>query len=229
MSAVEAPLLVISPHLDDAVFACGALLAEHAGATVATVFAGRPSETERLREWDHASGFSPGDDVIGARRAEDCNALALLGATPLWLDFLDSQYGATPRVEEIAIALQEVLKRHAPQTVLFPLGLFHSDHVLTYTAAMELMSRDMRHEWLAYEDALYRRVPETLETRLNHLKAAGWHAEPLSVQSSATARALKRQAVQAYGSQLRALATPGRPGHEDLEEEESFWRLQRVS
>jgi hypothetical protein len=36
-------LLVVSPHLDDAVFGCGELIASRPGATVARLFAGPPA------------------------------------------------------------------------------------------------------------------------------------------------------------------------------------------
>jgi LmbE family N-acetylglucosaminyl deacetylase len=62
------PLLVISPHLDDAVFSCGQLLEVHPGATVVTIFAGRPPPGTPLTDWDSAAGFGPGEDPIGRRR-----------------------------------------------------------------------------------------------------------------------------------------------------------------
>jgi LmbE family N-acetylglucosaminyl deacetylase len=86
-------LIVVSPHLDDAVLGCGHLLAQRPGAVVITVFAGRPPRRERVTPWDAAAGFGPGDDVVGARRMEDRRALGALGARPLWLPFLDAQYG----------------------------------------------------------------------------------------------------------------------------------------
>lgn len=41
-AATEDRLLVVSPHLDDAVLSCGCWLASRPGAAVVTVFAGRP-------------------------------------------------------------------------------------------------------------------------------------------------------------------------------------------
>ena len=150
-------LVVISPHLDDAVFACGALLAAHPGATVLSIFAGDPPADQPLTPWDRDCGFAPGDDVMAMRRAEDAEALALLGATPLWLDFLDAQYGATPSVETLASALRMSIAQIAPDTLFIPLGLFHSDHVLTHRAALQALT-GLRVVCYAYEDALYRTV-----------------------------------------------------------------------
>ena len=38
-------VVVLSPHLDDAVLGCGRLLSAHPGATVVTVYAGAPEAT----------------------------------------------------------------------------------------------------------------------------------------------------------------------------------------
>ena len=90
-------IVVVSPHLDDAVLGCGRLLAAHPDATVITVYAGAPPEyPDPMTHWDTAAGFSTGDDVLGARREEDRAALAELNATPVWLDFVEHQYLERP-------------------------------------------------------------------------------------------------------------------------------------
>jgi len=101
---------------------------------VVTVFAGRPPANLPLPEWDQAAGFQPGDDVMSIRRAEDLEALTLLQAKPLWLDFCDNQYGCSPSVMEVVSALQEVVRRVPHDAIFLPLGLFHSDHQLTHEA-----------------------------------------------------------------------------------------------
>jgi LmbE family N-acetylglucosaminyl deacetylase len=219
---VITPLVAVSPHLDDAVLGCGALLAAHPRSTVITVFAGRPPRGMPVPPWDRAAGFVDGEDVIGARRAEDRAALGTLGAEPVWLDFLDAQYGPPPPVGSIATNLEAALLRTAPATVCIPLGLFHSDHALAHAAALALVRRYRGWCWLAYEEAMYRRVPGALEARLDALRRAGIDAAPLA---GLAAPADKRRALACYRSQLRALATPGRPGHADALEPERYWRL----
>ena len=223
-------LAVLSPHLDDAVFGCGERLAVCAGATVVTVFAGRPPASMPLTEWDAAAGFREGDDVVGARRAEDASALALLGAAPVWLDFLDAQYAATPEVSTLSAALAMALATLAPATVLIPLGLFHSDHALVHEAALTCARRADGRRWLAYEEPMYRRLPEARARRFAALRAAGIAVErepPVTPEPPATPRALelKRRAVLCYRSQLRALDSAGRPGWHDALEEERYWRV----
>jgi LmbE family N-acetylglucosaminyl deacetylase len=219
---VTGRLVVVSPHLDDGVLGCSALLAAHPAAVVMTVFAGRPLASARLPPWDEAAGFRPGDDVVGARRAEDRAALDVLGAGPVWLSFLDSQYGDSPAVDAIVPVLESALTDAGPATVCIPLGLFHSDHVLTHAAALRVLTRHQHWRWLAYEEPMYRRVPGALDNRLAALKSAGIAA---TLDQSAAPPAQKPRAMACYASQLRALGTPGRPGFADAFAPERYWTL----
>jgi len=215
-------LVVISPHLDDAVLGCSALLARHDDAVVVTVFAGRPSASAPLPPWDEAAGFRPGDDVIGTRRSEDRAALEILGAAPRWLPFLDAQYGESPGVDTIVPALDSELTAARTASVCIPLGLFHSDHVLTHVAALRLRARYPGWRWLAYEEPMYRCVPGAVDDRLASMKAAGITATPLA---SVPVPSRKAEAMACYASQLRALGTPGRPGVADALLPERYWAL----
>lgn len=217
-------LLLISPHLDDAVFSCGTLLASVPGATVLTVFAGFPPVEHPLTDWDRRCGFRQGDAIMALRRAEDLNALTLLHAQPLWLDFLDAQYAPSPPVDVIANALHEVVRQRQPETLLFPLGLFHSDHTLVHDAVLKLLSH-VDLVTAVYEDALYRQVDDLLQQRLLSLRQAGWCTTVEPIPASAQARALKQRAVHCYRSQLNGLATSGRPGVTDLSAPEQIRRL----
>jgi LmbE family N-acetylglucosaminyl deacetylase len=223
----DGPLLVISPHCDDAVLGCGGLLARYPGTTVVTVFAGSPPSYEPFTEWDRASGFQPGDDVMALRREEDRRALSLLDARPLWLDFLDAQYAGSPPVDVVAARLDEVLDGTHARSVLIPAGLFHSDHVLTHQAALRVLNAHLELDWYLYEDALYRLTSALLSERLARLNAAGYVANRTSPCETEAPR--KRDAIDCYASQLRALATPGRPGHRDAYAPEAYWRVSRCA
>jgi len=219
---MAARLTVISPHLDDAVFGAGELIAAHPGAVVITAFAGVPPG-DVLTGWDRDCGFNGSREAIFARRREDADALDLLGATPCWLPFCDAQYAPSPEQGAVRAALALELERHAPDVVAFPLGLFHSDHQLVARAAVELV--DGERLWLAYEDALYRAIPGAVESRLAELATSGLRAEGMAL--SAKSAALKQRAVRCYASQLRGIGTPGRPGQDDLARPERYWRLAR--
>ena len=216
-------LAVVSPHLDDAVFGCGALLATHPAAVVITVFAGVPRVGVRAPAWDRACGFRTAQGAVRARRREDRAALAELRATPVWQDFLDSQYRATPRMTDVASALRGELARHALDLVAMPLGLFHSDHQLVHEACLDVASRTSRLRWLAYEDALYRRKPGLLQDRLTALRARRVRATPIAMSQRRDAGARKARAVQCYVSQARAF---GRAGLADTTAPERYWALE---
>jgi LmbE family N-acetylglucosaminyl deacetylase len=218
------PLVAISPHLDDAIFGCGELLAACPGSRVITAMAGRPPDYAELTPWDALAGFQPGEDVVAARRAEDRAALGIVAARPVWLDFLDSQYRDSPTVEALADALETSILDAGLATVLIPLGLFHSDHHLTHAAAIAVLRRQTGLAWFAYEDALYRRVPDLASARLEALRREGVIATPIGV-AHGDRRETKSRAMEEYASQLRALATPGKPGYIDALEPERYWRL----
>jgi LmbE family N-acetylglucosaminyl deacetylase len=217
--------LVVSPHCDDAVFGCADLIAASREAVVVTVFAGRPEPSGELTDWDARCGFTAGDDVMGARREEDRRALELLGAEPVWLDYCDSQYRRPPSVDEVAATLRETIAAKAPDVIAIPLGLFHSDHRLAADAALSLLGMPRHASWVAYEDALYRRIPRLLNDRLTSLTWMGLSVSRARVPCSADGD--KRRAVACYGSQLQALASDGRPGTADIFAEEGYWHLRR--
>jgi LmbE family N-acetylglucosaminyl deacetylase len=225
-------VLILSPHLDDAVFSCGAFVHRCAEATVATVFAGIPTSVGGLTTWDACSGFACAHEAMTMRREEDRRALSILNAQPVWLDFLDSQYGDSPSVEAVAAAIAALLESRTPDTVLFPAGLFHSDHVLVHRAALQVLPDYPQASWLMYEDALYRRIPGMLQERLATLLEENRQATPLALPpgSGTASDRRKREAIYCYASQLRALeATVKNGGYGDAFTEERLWRLQAVS
>jgi LmbE family N-acetylglucosaminyl deacetylase len=215
-------LLVLSPHLDDAVFACGELIASAPGSAVATLFAGRPGQPD-LTGWDRDAGFRPGDDVLGTRRAEDRAALQVLDATPLWLDFADDQYGEPASMQALVAAVCGIVETQDADTVLVPAGLFHADHRRTHDAALFVIERFPSKHWLVYEDALYRRIDGLLGERLRLLHAIGLAPERIRPPINAAARERKRRAVACYRSQIKALAL--RWGHRDALAPEGYWQI----
>ena len=221
-------MLVISPHLDDAVLSCGALLAAHRGAVVATVFAGVPRDPRQRTEWDARSGFADAAEALAARRAEDAAALAELGAAPRWLDFRDDQYGDPERVDELAAALGAVFDEVPDAPVLVPMGLFHRDHRRAHDAAMLALDARPPRERLLYEDVPYRAIPGVLQARLAQWRCRGLVAAPAPACDPACAcggrgdDAAKARALACYRSQLRAYGPGGVP---DATQPERLWRL----
>jgi LmbE family N-acetylglucosaminyl deacetylase len=216
-------ILVISQHFDDAVFSCGAWIASNSNAVVCTVFAGCP-DTRVATDWDHQCGFSDARQAMRERIAVDDRALELLGATGERLNFLDAQYvpygDAPTTVNTVERVLCTIIRSSEPATLVIPLGLYHSDHVLTHMACRNAWRSSRGLTCIAYEDALYRRIDGLVQQRLADLLANGIAATPeASHEHPALA---KRNAVGAYTSQLKAF---GPHGYDDVYADEHYWRL----
>ena len=90
-------VLAVSPHLDDAAFSAGGLLARAARAghrvVVATVFTQSvPNPTGFALACQTDKGVPAGVDYLALRRAEDTAACATLGAEPVWLDLPEAPH-----------------------------------------------------------------------------------------------------------------------------------------
>lgn len=147
--------LVLSPHLDDAAFSCGGLIALLADAgwhtCMATVFTRtvHPATGFALAcQLD--KGLSPDVDYMALRRAEDRDAAAILGVTDLrWLDLPEAPhrgYDSAPALfgparpgddvwQPLATILADLHAELSPTLVLAPQGLGnHIDHRQTIRA-----------------------------------------------------------------------------------------------
>uniref|UniRef100_UPI0039F0300B PIG-L family deacetylase n=1 Tax=Bordetella sputigena TaxID=1416810 RepID=UPI0039F0300B len=219
-------IAAISPHLDDAVAGCGAVLAGAPGSTVITVFAGVPDASAPLTDWDRRCGFGDGTSAMKWRLAEDDKALHLLKAHPVRMPFLDDQYlramaRATPKVDKVAQALDTALEKAGARTVLFPLGLFHSDHTLVSDAVLHMFTARPARRWIAYEDALYRTKPGLLHARLVQFYTRGISLTPVAFANTNAHR--KATAMSAYGSQMPELGITRNEG--DTTAPERYWLL----
>jgi LmbE family N-acetylglucosaminyl deacetylase len=228
------PLLVISPHLDDAVLGCSQLLSNHPGSLVATVFTASPSETIVLTEWDQGCGFKSSREAMDARRIEDLTATSILNARPYHLGFSDSQYAPLPPAGAITAALQGLLGSFGTlleaslETVCMPLGLFHCDHERVFEACLPLVAANRSVRWIAYEDVLYRRRPGVLPRRLASLPGEGILATP--IQYAAANPHAKQIAVATYRSQLAMLGLTPEDAKadaiDDVSSAECYWLLE---
>jgi LmbE family N-acetylglucosaminyl deacetylase len=201
--------LYLSPHFDDAVLSCGAQIYDRSqrGERVAVVTvcaASAPSELSPFAAALHARWKEAGDFD---RAAEDREALALLGATPIHLPFHDCIYRRAPSGEwlytsEAAIfgpvsphetalvdRLVEAFERVGSRpgaAVLIPRAIGnHVDHQLVRTAG-ETCCRAQGRPFQYYADFPY--------------------AEAISggrvVRVTEAGRRQKTRAIRAYQSQL---------------------------
>lgn len=115
-------ILILSPHLDDAVFSASALL-DYGQAEVWTVFAGIPDEGI-VTEWDRRSGYNSGAELIRDRRAED--DAALHGVPHHQLNIPERAY-SSPAAQRVALegVIAEVAqwaRSHPDGIVAIPAG-----------------------------------------------------------------------------------------------------------
>jgi len=203
-------VVIVSPHLDDAVLGCSYLMAAHPGVTVVTVFAGRPREyPSPMQHWDTLCGFVEGDEVHVARRAEDTAALALLGAAPVWLGYVEHSYlerHAWVQPDAIVDELETTVRGLEPSAVFAPFGLGNPDHAATHDACMLVRERlgDGGPSWFCYEDTGYKHIPGLLAWRVSRLLRAGVWPTPAAVPITPD-HDRKLAAYASYPSQVRAL------------------------
>lgn len=128
-------VVVVSPHLDDAVLSLGAGIAHavRAGSEVrvVTVFANDPDSDTVTTDWDREAGFSSAREAAARRREEDALACALVGAIPTWLPYTDDDHGGKPNLERMRARLdEEIADAHADAVLLPGYPLAHPDHAL---------------------------------------------------------------------------------------------------
>ncbi len=220
------PLLFISTHLDDVVLSCASLVERHPGSTVVTVLAGAPDE-EHDGYNALATGKAYAPDAVRVRKDEDEAALSSLGATPLWLDFLDGDFTRRPErtdQTEIAEQLGCTLAGTGAGAVLAPLGIVHPDHV-GVADACRAVCETVRTEWYLYADMPYMQDdPGAVDARLAELDGS-LALEELEPVPADTSR--KDHLARLYATQY-----PWIGGAEDgfatkLGTPERYWRVVR--
>jgi LmbE family N-acetylglucosaminyl deacetylase len=206
---LEGRVVIISPHLDDAVLSLGSAIAgaarRGARVEVLTVFGGDPLSQAPAGPWDRRSGFATEGEAARVRRHEDLEACATLGASARWLTFGDEQYERRGDEEQIGAAVGDAVA--GSDAVLIPgWPLANADHA-SLTQMMLRRRLDCGRLALYVEQPYschhsvapseYLAVP--LRSTLRNVPL--WHRIPTGVVDER----LKHQAVRAYRSQLRQL------------------------
>jgi LmbE family N-acetylglucosaminyl deacetylase len=226
-------IVVVSPHLDDAALGAAHLIMSYPGTTVITVHGGRPAAyPDQVSEWDALGGFVRGDDVVAVRREEDRAAMDAMGATPVWLDFVDGQYlreGERPSLAEYASGLRAALEDRKPTAVFIPMGIAQPDHMITHDAGLAAraeMSEDVT--WFCYEDHGYKHLPGMMAWRISKLFRNGIWATP-SIVPVEVDMAAKRAVIDRYKTQLPPLEDEHLlSARLDANVPEQHWRLATV-
>jgi LmbE family N-acetylglucosaminyl deacetylase len=136
-------VIVISPHLDDAVWSASAMLG---GTTVVTICAGIPPKATPPTPFDRRAGFTSGAEAMRERRQEDHDAAARGDFKVRHLDWLDCGYAKDEPLEDVVRMIVREAKARG-ELLLGPLGLHHPDHIRIASA---LPSWAWRYEELPY-------------------------------------------------------------------------------
>jgi LmbE family N-acetylglucosaminyl deacetylase len=150
------PVVVLSPHLDDAVLSCWSVLAAAEPVRPVNVFAAEPRPGFVTR-YDRICGAHDSAAHVRARVEEDRGALDLVSRTPDNLPFLDRQYRRpwqTPSLkqvdERLAAAVPRVRAVYAPAALGFAP---QPDHALVRALAVAVAAKGVT-VWL-YADVPY--------------------------------------------------------------------------
>jgi LmbE family N-acetylglucosaminyl deacetylase len=193
--------LVFSAHADDALLSAGQVIGGRPDCVVVTVFAGTPPQKTILTSYDAKCGFGSAAEAMEARRAEDLEAMSVLQAKAVHLDFVDSQYGGKLKLPALVKRLQELIDEVGPEFVVGPIGLVHGDHHAVREALLEAMSDRETPLWL-YEDLPARvQVPEAVTEALDALRAQGYELQLGFIGTGPVAK--KLNALWNYYSQLK--------------------------
>jgi LmbE family N-acetylglucosaminyl deacetylase len=190
-------LVVLSPHLDDAVFSVGAFMHRwsraDADVRLVTVLANDPDARGPAGSWDASCGFWSAAEAARARREEDRRACAIVGARPVWLPYADETYTRSASDDEIWRTILESLE--GCDLVLVPgFPLRHADHAWLNALVVE------RQAELTCAVGFYGEQP--------YASAAVAPPPPSAFDRAATAPRdvyAKLRACLQYRSQLRAL------------------------
>ena len=192
-------VVVVSPHLDDAVLSVGAAISAwtRAGAQVVvlTVFAGDPDSDEPAGGWDRRGGFATEGDAARARREEDRRACPRLGAAAVWLPFGSVDYDRHGDADDVRERVSELLA--GADLVLAPgFPLTHPDHAWLVRALGRVRGMGLYVEQpYARRAGGGPRVPEWLDAD------GEFEAVPVSLRD----RVAKWRAIRCYRSQLGLL------------------------
>jgi LmbE family N-acetylglucosaminyl deacetylase len=202
-------VVVVSPHLDDAVLSLGATIAAavRCGATVEvlSVFCGDPFSQAAAGPWDRHAGFSSEGEASRSRREEDRAACGTLGARSHWLAFADEQYDRHGGEAEIGPAVLKATQ--GADAVLIPGSpLTNPDHA--WLVAMLLRKRfDCRRLGLYVEQPYTFQGPGGGVPALSGVVKSGVPQTPTwrPTDTSSGDWTLKRRALNCYRSQLGQL------------------------
>ena len=241
-----APLLLLAPHWDDAVFNCWSLLTSERDVRVINVFAGIPPGGPPSR-WDRICGASDASSHARRRTAEDAQALARTGRAPTNLPLLDAEYrepGPGPSLDDLDKAVRDSTPVGSEVYAPAALGM-NVDHKLVRRYARGLHAQGMpvhlyadlpycvAHGWPHWVDGgnpeSHRDVDAFWRTFLVGVPELG------DLRAASVARlededaAAKLSAMRTYRTQFSALDGGGVLSNPGIHGFEVFWALESLA
>lgn len=188
-------LAVISPHLDDAAYSVGQILAGQGDATIFTALAGVPVDDGHLTPYDKMCGFTTSAQAVRVRLDENERACKVLEVGHVEGGWFDGQYDQPFSAFDVDRWLTERLAGF--DAALIPVGIGHPDH--QRIAHVALASTIGIRTGVYLECPWYVRHPRDSIHALDQL-AARWPIIPADMPVGD--RAVKAAAVECYTSQL---------------------------
>lgn len=196
--------VVLSPHLDDAVFSCWHALSQP-NTQVITVFAGKPTK-DSTTLWNRLCGEASAFKMTELRLQENKAVLDGLGITFHNLSYLDRQY--RPGGRDIPAIAETILKKVGKDVVFFaPLAggalWRHPDHVTVRRVGEYLAAQGYGVSF--YADIPYMQMP--FYTPADYERHMAWRAQrilgyPVRAEIVAMDDGVrKRQAMRQYRTQ----------------------------
>lgn len=238
----HAAVLILSPHLDDAVLSCWSMLSDSGPVAVVNVFAGIP-DTPALSPWDRLSRAGEARERMRERLKEDAEALAKTGRTPMNLELIDDEYRNILRRPSLA-QIDAAVAGRVPRAsrILAPLGVRHPDHKLVQRHAIQLSRKGFPvtlyadvpqaaqygwPHWVTGEPENPHLDPEILWDDALTRAAAVTVSEPRVERLSTAASHAKLEALGAYRTQFAALdaGSVGILRNDLIRDFEVFWDL----
>jgi LmbE family N-acetylglucosaminyl deacetylase len=202
--ALSGRIVVVSPHLDDAVLSLGGAIArpDRLGTEwmVVTVFAGDPESKSSAGRYDNRCGFFSAGEAASARRREDEQACATVGARPVWLPFGGVQYERVTDADAVWAALEPHVK--PAQILLLPgFPLVHRDHAWVTKLVLARAPESIPIGFYAEQPYAHALTP----AHGRHCFVVDRPVQWVSLHAGIAERLIKGRACRAYWSQFRTL------------------------
>lgn len=211
--------LVISPHLDDAVFSLGGFIHNNSKNTkIVTIFAGTP-KNNLIRGWDLRIGFWGSTKAMKERIKENKLSLKNLGLTEqsiINLKFLDKQYRKSKKINsELKEAIyNEVIKiiniKNFEQINIFiPITKAHLDHQIVRDAFLEKFEllKNKNIDLFLYQDLpyFYKNIKKMNKPKIPILKNFNYEIEKIELTNKSFLK--KVESSKLYKSQFVIFST----------------------